>query len=115
MTALFSFSKEERITCPQDFRKGMKSGKRLYSKNLTVYTLKKREAPPRLGVIVKKEVGPATYRNRIKRYCREFFRLHKHKINGSLDVIVYVKKGCSIHRYQEAEEELTKLLSPGSP
>jgi len=60
----------------------------------------------RLGIVVKKEIGPATFRNRMKRLIREFFRLHKHQIRGRYDLILMVKKGCSINRYQEAEEEL---------
>ncbi len=63
-----------------------------------------------LGIIVKKEIGNAPYRNRMKRYIREFFRLHKHQIEGSYDIILMVKKGCSIKRYLEAEEELKGLL-----
>jgi len=64
----------------------------------------------RLGIVVKKEIGPATFRNRIKRYVREFFRLHKHEINGSFDAVLLVKKGCSVNRYKEAEEELRGLF-----
>jgi ribonuclease P protein component len=63
-----------------------------------------------LGIVVKKEIGPATFRNRIKRFAREFFRLHKHEINGSFDMILLAKKGCSIRRYIEAEEELRGLF-----
>jgi ribonuclease P protein component len=60
--------------------------------------------------VVKKEIGPATFRNRMKRYIREFFRLHKSQIKGFYDIILMVKKGCSVNRYQEVEEELRGLL-----
>jgi ribonuclease P protein component len=65
----------------------------------------------RLGIVVKKEIGPAAFRNRMKRYIREFFRLHKHKIKGSYDIILMIKKGCSFNRYQEAEKELKGLFT----
>jgi ribonuclease P protein component len=64
----------------------------------------------RLGIVVKKEIGRAAFRNRMKRYIREFFRLHKHKIKGSYDIILMIKKGCSFGRYQEAEKELRGLF-----
>jgi len=64
----------------------------------------------RLGIVVKKEIGPAAFRNRMKRYIREFFRLHKHKIKGSYDIILMIKKGCSFGRYQEVEKELRGLF-----
>jgi ribonuclease P protein component len=61
--------------------------------------------------VVKKEVGPAAFRNRKKRYIREFFRLHKHQIKGSYDIILMTKKVCLLNRYQEAEEELRRLFT----
>jgi len=89
----------------------MKSGKRLPSKNFILFFQKNQNQFHRLGVVVKKEVGPATYRNRAKRYLREFFRLHKHQIEGSFDLIIMVKRGCRISRYREAEEELKGLFA----
>jgi ribonuclease P protein component len=106
----FSFTKNERITQPQDFRRVMKLGSRLPSRNFVLFIQKNEETSHRLGIVVKKEIGPATYRNRMKRYLREFFRLHKHQIKGSCDIILMVKKGCTVNRYREAEEELKRLL-----
>jgi ribonuclease P protein component len=107
----FRFTKRERITDPQDFRRVMKSGKRLPSRNFILFSQKNENQFHRLGIVVKKEVGQATYRNRAKRYLREFFRLHKEQIKGSFDLIFLVKKGCKIRRYREAEEELKGLLA----
>jgi len=89
----------------------MKSGKRLPSRNFILFFQKNENQFHRLGIVVKKEVGPATYRNRAKRYLRDFFRLHKERIKGSFDLIFLVKKGCKIKRYREAEEELRGLLA----
>lgn len=110
VAGLFGFSKKERINLPQNFRKVMRYGRRHHSKSFTLYTMKSEGACNRLGVVVKKEIGSATYRNRIKRYCREFFRLHKHQIRGPFDILILVKKGCAIRRYHEAEHELKRLL-----
>jgi ribonuclease P protein component len=89
----------------------MKSGKRFPSRNFILFFQKNPNQFHRLGIVVKKDVGPATYRNRAKRYVREFFRLHKGQIKGSFDLIVMVKKGCKISRYSDAEEELRGLLA----
>ncbi len=88
----------------------MRSGKRRSSRNLKLFTQESEKAFHRLGIVVKKEIGPAAFRNRMKRYLREFFRLHKHEIKGSYDVILMVKRGCSFDRYQEAEKELRGLF-----
>jgi len=106
----FRFTKKERINHPQDFRRAMKLGRKLPSKNFILFIQKNENKFHRLGIVVKKEIGSATFRNRIKRYIREFFRLHKHQIKGSYDIILMVKKGCSVNRYKEAEEELRGLF-----
>ena len=107
---LFRFPRNERIVEPQDFRRVMRFGKRLPSKNFVLFIRKNHNPFHRLGIVVKKEVGLATYRNRIRRYLREFFRLHKNQIKGSYDLVLLVKKGCIISRYREAEEELKGLF-----
>ncbi len=102
----FRFTKKERINLPQDFRRVMKFGRRVAFKNFILFIQQNKHAFHRLGIVVKKEVGPATFRNRMKRYIREFFRLHKHSIKGSFDIVLLVKRGCLINRYKEVEEEL---------
>ena len=106
----FKFRRQERISQPQDFKRVMKFGRRVSSKNFVLFTLKNGNDFHRLGIVVKKEIGLATFRNRMKRYLREFFRLHKREIRGSFDIIILVKKGCSIGRYFAAEEELKRIL-----
>ncbi len=80
------------------------------SRNFVVFIQKNGTTLHRLGIVVKKEIGQATFRNRMKRYIREFFRLHKHQIKGSYDIILMIRKGCSLNRYREAEEELRRLF-----
>jgi ribonuclease P protein component len=106
----FRFRKKERVTQPQDFRRVMKLGGRKSSRDFILFIDKSENTFHRLGIVVKKEVGSAAFRNRVKRYIREFFRLHKHQIKGSYDIILMVKKGCSLNRYEEAEEELRRLF-----
>jgi ribonuclease P protein component len=111
MKGSFGFKRGERIAQPQDFRRVMKLGRRLSSRNFVLFIKKNENLSHRLGIVVKKEIGPAAYRNRMKRYVREFFRLHKQQIEGSCDIILMTKKGCSINRYQDAKEELRGLFT----
>jgi ribonuclease P protein component len=102
---------EEKISDPQDFKKVMRFGKKLPSKNFILFTKRNDKQAHRLGIVISKEVGKATYRNRIKRLVREFFRLNKHRMDGALDVVILVRKGCALNRYAEAEEELRRLFA----
>ncbi len=110
MKGSFRFTKKERIALPQDFRRVMKSGRRLASKHYTLFLQENERGFHRLGIVVKKEIGPATLRNRMKRYLREFFRLNKQLIKGSFDMVILVKKGRLPERYGETEEELRGVL-----
>lgn len=106
----FRFRKEERIHQPQDFKKIMRLGKKISSQNFEFFIHESENPFHRLGIVMRKEIGPATLRNRIKRYLREFFRLNKSRIKNFYDIVILVKKGCSIHRYHETEDELKKVL-----
>jgi ribonuclease P protein component len=105
----FKFLKRERISHPQEFRRVMTSGKKIPSRNFILFMKENQNQFHRLGIVVSKEVGPANYRNRIKRLFREFFRLNKNQIMGSYDFVIRVKKGCSLRAYAETEEEMRKL------
>jgi ribonuclease P protein component len=107
----FCFAKKERIVEPQDFKKVMRFGKKLSSRNLVVFMKRNESLFHRLGIVVSKEVGSAVYRNRVKRILREYFRLHKCEVAGSFDMIILVKRGCSIKRFGDAERELRRLLA----
>ena len=110
MKGSFRFTQKERITHPRDFKRVMRFGRRLSSKNFLLFVQANKGGFHRLGIVVKKEIGPATVRNRMKRYVREFFRLNKHQMKGSLDMIILAKEGCALKRYREAEEELRRVL-----
>jgi ribonuclease P protein component len=104
------FTKKERIHHSLEFRKVIRAGKRVQSKHFALFLQENKLGYHRLGVVVKKEIGPATYRNRIKRYSREFFRLHKTERKGSFDIILLARKGNVLKHYTEAEDELKGLF-----
>jgi len=106
----FRFTRKERLTHPGDFKRVMKTGRKLHSKNFILFLKENGQQCHRLGVVVSKEVGPAAYRNRIKRVLREFFRLHKHRIKGALDIIVMAKRECLLKKYVDAKGELGRIL-----
>jgi ribonuclease P protein component len=110
-TRVYRLKKEERIGDPQDFKNVMRFGKKLPSKNFILFTKRNEKQHHRLGIVISKEVGKATYRNRVKRLLREFFRLNKHRIDGALDVVILVRKGCALTRYIETDRELRRLFA----
>jgi ribonuclease P protein component len=107
---LFRFTRKERITNPLDFKRVMKTGRKFVSRNFILFMKENEKEFHRLGVVVSKETGPATCRNRIKRVCREFFRFHKHRIKGTLDIIILAKRECGVRKYVDAKAELGRIF-----
>lgn len=106
----FRFFRRERLTHPQEFRSVMKFGKKIPSRNLILFVKENRSQIHRLGLVVSREVGSAAYRNRIKRFVREFFRHHKNEIRGTLDMVILVRKNCTLQSYRETKEEIGRLV-----
>jgi len=68
----------------------------------------------RFGVSVKKKFGNAVKRNRLKRHCREYFRLNKMRFPLGIDVFVLPRKRLSKKfegmQYSEISAELEELF-----
>jgi ribonuclease P protein component len=106
----FSCSKNERLRQRKDFHLAFRYGSRRYTQHFTIVLRPNALQFSRLGVTVSKKVGNAVKRNRVKRYLREFFRLHKHKLPPSHDLVIIAKKNAATLAYHDIREELALLL-----
>ena len=106
----FSFKKHERLRRRNDFDLAFRHGSLRHTKNFTVILRPNELQFSRLGVTVGKKVGNAVKRNRVKRYLREFFRLHKHKLSLSHDVVIIAKKNAATLAYRDVREEIAAVL-----
>ena len=52
-------------------------------------------AASRLGIVVTKKVGSSPERNRIKRLCRECFRLWPELVPDGIDLVVIAREGAA--------------------
>lgn len=88
------FSREQRLLLPSDYKFVFNQPIRSSDKLLTILAKKDpANELPRLGLaIAKKSVKTAVHRNRIKRLCREFFRLNQSKI-ACADYVILVRSG----------------------
>lgn len=75
-------------------------------------------AVSRLGLVVSRKVGDACARNRVKRLLREYFRLHRHELSSTVDLVVVARKGAAEldtgHLFQEVARGLAAWRA-GSP
>jgi ribonuclease P protein component len=88
----YGYPKQERLLKRGDYLSLSKSGEKCHRKHfLCIYRTGEAQTS-RLGITVSRKVGPAVVRNRIKRTCREFFRLNKNMLGGVWDINLIAKK-----------------------
>lgn len=68
-----------------------KEGARRTAGPLLIHTLRNQHTYSRLGLSVPKRVGNAVQRNRIKRRCREAFRLSQHILPTGIDILLTIR------------------------
>lgn len=61
-----------------------------------------------MGVVATKKVGDATMRNRIKRVCRECFRLWPDFVPSGIDLVVIAREGADQLVLSQVRDEWTR-------
>ncbi len=64
-----------------------------------------------MGVVVSKNIGSATVRNRVKRQVREAYRHLQNKLPHGLKSIWVAKRFASQGTFQELQSEMVKLYT----
>jgi len=108
----YTLAKGERIRRRSEFKALFESGKRIHTEYLTVIHCRNTSGVRRLGLVVGKRVGKtAVRRNRMKRLLREFFRLNKHRLPASQDILIVARKDFSFMKCQDLCGELERVLA----
>ena len=105
----FNFSRELRLVTPDQFKYVFQQPQRAGTPEVTILARKNNLDHPRLGLTVaKKHLKRAHERNRIKRLCRESFRLLQHEL-PPCDFVIVAKHGIGRLDNRTFTENLTKL------
>lgn len=109
------FQSLPKIRSRRDFEILSKSGKRTHVNSWLLFNYKENfEGHLRCGWTIPKYVGNAVVRNRIRRWCREFFREQKKlKWNPEIDLNVVVRKREKNFYKQLSHSEFKGILHRG--
>jgi len=91
MKQSFPFKRCQRLTKKSDFLRMYKEGRKRTAGPLLIHIRRNQHAYSRLGLSVPKRVGNAVQRNRIKRRCREAFRLMTHDDQCGVDILLTMR------------------------
>ena len=94
MTGPRPFGRDRRIRKRADFLRVQSEGQRASTPHFTLLVaLGPDSGASRLGIVVTKKIGNAVARNRVKRVCRECFRLWPDFVPGGIDLVVIAREG----------------------
>ncbi|HPJ88138.1 MAG TPA: ribonuclease P protein component [Thermotogota bacterium] len=111
---IYTFSKDEKLRLNSEIKDIVHQGRVLQTPAFVAFVLGNKTGKRRFGVSVKKKFGNAVMRNRMKRYCREYFRLNKYRFPGGTDVFVLPRKNMAKSfrgkNFTDVTYELEKLF-----
>lgn len=87
-----------------------REGRRRASREFTVFFRANGREESRFGWSIKRALGGAVLRNRIRRRLREIIRRHRQEIGKGWDFVIHPRSSVARAEYAPLEAELVKLL-----
>ena len=106
-----SFPKAARLLKRSDFIILAEAGKKIQNNHFILVYQPSNLCRSRIGITVSRRVGNAVGRNRLKRLAREYFRLHRHELNGFWDINIIAKKGAAELANKEVYGSLAQIFA----
>ena len=104
------YPRTARLVRKADFDAVYRNGERRSSSHFTVF-LKANDLPEsRFGFSIKRALGGAVVRNRIRRRVREAIRLHREEISAGWDFVIHPKANVEKAGFAALESDLVRLL-----
>jgi len=104
------FPRACRLLRRADYDRVYKEGRRRTSHNGVVFYRPNGLPESRLGISVKRALGNAVVRNRMRRRMREIFRTHRKEIPGGWDIVVHPRRSAATAEFTLLSAELVSLL-----
>ena len=104
------FPREVRLVRRGEFDAVYRAGKRRSSSHFTVFFRANELPQSRFGFSIKKALGGAVVRNRIRRRLREVVRCHRLEIPAGWDIVIHPKSSVARAPFAALTADLLRLL-----
>ena len=92
-----------------------REGRRRSSREFAVFLRPNGMELSRFGWSIKKALGNAVRRNRMRRRIREIIRLHRQEIAPGWDIVIHPRSTVATAEFSKLAEELLKLMPREAP
>jgi len=104
------FPREARLVRRGEFDAVYRAGKRRSSSHFTVFLRANQLPVSRFGFSIKKALGGAVVRNRIRRRVREIVRCHRTEIPAGWDIVIHPKTSVLRAEFAGLTADLVRLM-----
>jgi ribonuclease P protein component len=104
------YPREARLVRRGEFDAVYRAGKRRSSSHFTVLFRANELPQSRFGFSIKKALGGAVVRNRIRRRLREVVRCHRLEIPSGWDIVIHPKSSVARAEFAALTADLLRLL-----
>ena len=108
------FPRASRLLRRAEYDAVYREGRRKSSREFVVFLRPNGLELSRFGWSVKKALGSAVKRNRMRRRIREIIRLHRQEIAPGWDIVIHPRTTVATANFSALTEELVKLLPRAS-
>lgn len=102
--------REWRLVRRAEFDAVYREGRRRAGRTFVIFARRNGLSRDRFGMSVKKALGNAVVRNRIRRRVREVLRLHREEIAPGWDMVIHPSRAAATLDFAKLETELLCLL-----
>ena len=106
----YGYPKEEMLLKRGDYLSLSRAGEKCLKKHFLCIYKKRGGERSRLGITVSKKVGTAVTRNRLKRMCREFFRLNNRRLGSAWDINIIARHSAGAAARKKALKSLDEIF-----
>lgn len=104
------FPRACRLVHRKDYDAVYREGRRRSSREFTVFVRPNGQQVSRFGWSIKKALGTAVRRNRIRRRIREIVRLHRQEIPPGWDIVIHPRSSAATANFSAISRELLGLI-----
>jgi ribonuclease P protein component len=106
--------RECRVVRKAEYDAVYREGRRRSSREFTIFVRPNGLDLSRFGWSIKKALGSAVRRNRIRRRLREILRLHRQEISPGWDIVIHPRSSAATADFSALTQELLRLI-PRAP